>query len=177
MIVLNLPFAYVPGFGSRYLCTSDGRVYSIPRNGRAGRWMKQSPDSDGYPKIRLTNLDGSQSTWKVCRVIMTSFVGPRPEGLQICHNNGLKSDNRLSNLRYDTPSSNNLDKAKHGTSGGERGSNSKLTWDEVEKIRSEYATGTVSYSGLATKFGVDKSTIGDVVCGHTWKRLPTLKEK
>jgi len=32
-----------------------------------------------------------------------------------CHNNGDKDNNRLSNLRWDTPSSNSLDLVRHGT--------------------------------------------------------------
>ena len=35
--------------------------------------------------------------------------------MEVCHNNGRPADNRLENLRYDTPSNNNRDKVRHGT--------------------------------------------------------------
>lgn len=46
---------------------------------------------------------------------MEAFVGPCPEGMEVCHNNGDCTDNRLENLRYDTKSANMLDRVRHGT--------------------------------------------------------------
>lgn len=42
--------------------------------------------------------------------VLETFVGPRPEGMQACHGDGDPANNRLSNLRWDTCSNNNLDK-------------------------------------------------------------------
>ena len=49
------------------------------------------------------------------RLVLAAFVGPLPEGKEVCHNNGNPGDNRLENLRYGTKSENNLDRVKHGT--------------------------------------------------------------
>lgn len=46
--------------------------------------------------------------------VLLAFVGERPEGLEACHNNGIPSDNRLENLRWDTRSSNRRDTILHG---------------------------------------------------------------
>jgi hypothetical protein len=46
---------------------------------------------------------------------MAAFVGPCPEGMEVCHNNGDPTDNRMENLRYGTHSSNEQDKLIHGT--------------------------------------------------------------
>ena len=46
---------------------------------------------------------------------MAAFVGPCPDGMEVCHNNGDATDNRLENLRYGSHSENMLDKRKHGT--------------------------------------------------------------
>lgn len=47
--------------------------------------------------------------------MLTAFVGPRPDGMVTCHNDGNPANNNLSNLRWDTQSNNQLDAVKHGT--------------------------------------------------------------
>lgn len=49
------------------------------------------------------------------RAVLEAFVGPCPEGMQACHNNGDCADNRLANLRWDTPQGNAQDRIAHGT--------------------------------------------------------------
>ena len=132
--------------------------------------MKQLPNSQGYLRVTLTNKNGSQSTKNVHTLVLTTFIGPRPKDMQACHNNGDKTDNRLENLRWDTPSANNLDKRLHDTSGGDRNGRSKLTQWQVEEIRLRYRTEDASYSRLARDYRVDKSTIGRVVSGTSWKQ-------
>lgn len=50
----------------------------------------------------------------VHRLVLETFVGPRPEGMEACHNNGDPTDNRLGNLRWDTRSENVKDAVRHG---------------------------------------------------------------
>lgn len=52
---------------------------------------------------------------KVHRLVLEAFVGPCPGGCVGCHGNGDTTDNRLVNLRWDTPGANNRDKREHGT--------------------------------------------------------------
>nr|WP_232111245.1 HNH endonuclease signature motif containing protein [Nocardia wallacei] len=47
-------------------------------------------------------------------LVAEAFIGPRPEGLQVCHNDGDPTNNMLANLRYDTPSENQTDIVRHG---------------------------------------------------------------
>lgn len=159
---------YVPGYEGRYIVNQQGQVYSIPRRGTKGGYLKQLPNSQGYLRVTLTNKDGSQLTKNVHTLVLTTFVGPRPEGMQACHSNGDKTDNRLENLRWDTPSANNLDKREHDTSGGERNGRAKLTENQVRAIRDAYNSGHYSYAQLGRIYGVDKSTIGRVVSGTSW---------
>jgi hypothetical protein len=48
------------------------------------------------------------------------FIGPRPDGLDVCHNNGDRLDNQVGNLRYGTRSENMLDTVPHGRSRASR---------------------------------------------------------
>jgi hypothetical protein len=47
------------------------------------------------------------------RVVLLAFVGPRPANCEACHSNGIRSDNRLANLRWDTRESNVADRVRH----------------------------------------------------------------
>lgn len=47
-------------------------------------------------------------------MVAESFMGTRPESMNVCHNNGDPTDNRLANLRYDTQSENRRDTVRHG---------------------------------------------------------------
>lgn len=46
---------------------------------------------------------------------METFVGLRPDGLEVCHNDGVHTNNQLTNLRYDTRRENLRDRVRHGT--------------------------------------------------------------
>jgi hypothetical protein len=168
--VLNVDSKSVPGYENRYTINKQGQIYSIPRRGTKGGYLKPSPDGHGYLRVSLYNVNGKRRDWRIHTLVLLAFVGPSPVGMQGCHNNGNQRDNKLENLRWDTASNNNLDKRKHGTSGGSRNGRAKLTPWQVEEIRLRYQTESVSYSRLARDYGVDKSTIGRVVCKKSWTR-------
>lgn len=54
---------------------------------------------------------------------------------------------------------------------GERHSMVKLTEVQVRTIRDQYAAGGVSYSDLASEYGVCKATVSHIVNGRLWKHL------
>jgi hypothetical protein len=98
-----------------------------------------------------------------------SFVGPCPDGMQGCHENGVRADNRLSNVRWGTPIENAADKAKHGTATvGERNARHKLTDQDVIDMRAIYRSGCVSFQELGDQYGVTKSVAHKAVRGILW---------
>lgn len=52
---------------------------------------------------------------------------------------------------------------------GERNGRSRLTKNQVEKIRKLYSDGTASYSELSSLFGISKSVISGIVKFELWK--------
>ena len=104
----------------------------------------------------------------VHRLVLSSFEGEAPEGMEACHNDGNRANNWLNNLRWDTRKENHADKKKHGTwQGGENSGTSKLTDELVRYIR----TSTKTHNQLANEIGVHKSCIEKVRYGETWRHV------
>ena len=68
---------------------------------------------NGYPLVKLSK-DNAAWHIHVHRLVLTAFRGPCPEGLVGCHNNDVRTDNRLENLRWDTSSANVADSIVNG---------------------------------------------------------------
>lgn len=108
----------IPGLDG-YEVSDQGNVRGLTRtidvgHGKRllrGRVLKGSSNAKGYKRVYV----GSRRERLVHRLVLEAFVGPCPDGMEGCHNNGKAYDNRLENLRWDTRSSNNLDKNIHGT--------------------------------------------------------------
>lgn len=104
----------IPGFPG-YEITDDGRVWSSGlRTHSCGHWLRPHKNKYGYAQVTLYR-DRERYSRHIHRLVLEAFVGPCPEGMEACHNNGDASDNRLENLRWDTRSNNHRDKIRHGT--------------------------------------------------------------
>ncbi|MGH3475296.1 MAG: NUMOD4 motif-containing HNH endonuclease [Nocardioidaceae bacterium] len=159
----------------RYEVSDQGRVRSWAVRGnsgaRADRPALLKPGaSHGYRFVRLGG--GPRTCRSIHRLVLIAFVGEAPEGCVACHNNGDRADNRLSNLRWDTPEANCADEVEHGTSNrGEANCTAKLSETDVYAIRaSSERTGL-----LATRYGVTTGTIRHIKRRHTWGWLPELE--
>lgn len=151
-----------------YRFGEDGSVWSL----RAGtEWLQRKLhiNRGGYQEVTLRTGGGRQATCLVHRLVLEAFVGPPPDGCVGCHENGIRSDNRVGNLRWDTPTSNIHDKRRHGTHReGEGHHNASLTNEHVAAIRKRYANSRCTYHQLALAYGVSITTIHYVIKGRTY---------
>ena len=111
----------VVGYSGIYEDSNLGRVRSLDRldtagRKRKGRILKQTLSN--YLRVILCN--GKKKTRLVHQLVCETFIGPRPEGKEVCHGPSGKLDNSLTNLRYGTHSENALDRNRDGTSGRNR---------------------------------------------------------
>ena len=67
-----------------------------------------------YPTVTLSRNAKSVGR-TVHSLVAAAFIGPRPPGMDVCHNDGDADNCQLSNLRYGTRSENILDEIAHGT--------------------------------------------------------------
>lgn len=116
---------------------------------------------------------------RVHRVVYGLLCGPIAPGLFVCHKCDNPSCCNPAHLFIGTAADNNRDsKSKGRNARGETCGPSRLSADEVRRIRSEWAgrpkSGARSKPGhgslaMSERFGVSKPTILRVVRGETWK--------
>jgi hypothetical protein len=98
-----------------YLVSDRGRILSLRR--RQPRLLNPRTDPKGYLVVGLTQADGSRRTSRVHVLVCEAFIGPRPDGLEVRHLDGVPANNTLGNLCYGTHAENEQDKERHGTAG------------------------------------------------------------
>lgn len=156
-----------------YQVSNMGRLRSKSRRdvsgrNRRGRMVKCPPNTDGYFATNVRR-DGQRVHVGLHRLVALAFIGPRPEGLQCCHNNGIKTDNRATNLRYDTPLNNNRDRITHGTI--PRGSlvSVLLTDEDVRQILS--LKGKLTAPEIAQRYSLTPNYVSAILRGEKWKHV------
>ena len=177
----------VVGFEKTHEVSSYGRVRSISRVAERryasgaisrpvipGKLLKPTPDHRNYGGGRLCvnlKVGGSGQNFRVHRIVAAAFIGPCPDGMEVAHNNGIASDNRLENLRYATPAENTADKWQHGTMMcGEAVPSSKLAACQVQEIRRLRAQG-VKLEAIKDQFGISIAQVSRIANSKRWKHL------
>ncbi len=186
--------------------------YDVSDHGRVRSWRARGPADgrqlteprlltlqtvvNGYIGVHLRAPRARTQTATVHRLVLMAFIGPPADGQECRHLNGIRSDNRLSNLAWGTKSQNEKDKVAHGTSTA-RGKRNRGAGHPQAKLAlkqcMEIALSALPTSALMVKYGVGKSTIGHIKTRKHWstkdagvpivgrpkrlyaKRLPVLK--
>lgn len=163
----------VLGFEGRYEVSSEGRVRSLPRtSGRGarhqGKFLSHGLAGRGYPFVQI----GHGNTRYIHILMLEAFVGPRPAGMQGCHENDVPTDNRLDNLRWDTRKANAADALKNGRRArGEKQGSSRFTEVDVERMRDMRRCGA-TLSLIGAQFGLNSAGVSQIVSGRRWRYLP-----
>ena len=112
----------VPGYEGFYSVSDLERVRSdkrtiVDKNGHSrripGAIITPEKKSSGYLIVRLWK-NHDQTKRYVHRIVLETFVGEAPAGMQACHWNDDKEDNRPENLRWGTPNENMFDRVRNG---------------------------------------------------------------
>jgi hypothetical protein len=173
--ISNLARIWSNGRILRFKRTRNGVTLNIVSKLHADpQLLTPTLDNNGYHKVSLIDAVGFRRTCFLHQLIMYEFVGPCPVGKEVRHRDGVKTNYSLINLRYSSKKTNGRDRVKHGHQvKGEEVVISKLTEQQVRKIRRLYATYNYKFSQpkLATKYGVSQHTISQVVNRKTWKHV------
>lgn len=108
----------VTGYEGLYEVSDHGRVRRIPRSQayrETCRVLRPWLGTTGYLLVSLYR-DGSARKHRVHRLVALAFMPDQAaDGLEVCHGDGVRTNNTLTNLRWDTRSSNMRDMVTHGT--------------------------------------------------------------
>lgn len=158
-----------------YRVGDDGSVWTQKSKGRSkklGEWrtMKLGKDTSGYLMANLSH-EGKSKTILVHHVVLRAFGFEKPTPKhETRHLDGVKTNNRLGNLKWGTSKENNDDQRKHGTLClGERHRSARLTELDIKKIRNDYPE--LDNGEVAAIFGVDRSHICKIRKRRKWKHV------
>lgn len=171
---MNTKYSNIKGYPGYYISKRGILFTSIKRvgvkgkgNGRKGTttvisntWRKKyvSLKSNGYLQCTLF-----RKKFYIHRLVYEAWIGNIPNGYDIDHINGIKTDNRVSNLRA-VPRSENL---KHNYELGFKGSNYIHTFSDKERnlIMIDHKEKGLSIKKISFKYGYSRYFIHQVLKG------------
>lgn len=176
---LDIPFTTDELASEEWRAIKGAPDYAVSNLGRVKRTTRGRGTVQGYVSKISTDLygrvvfnlrrGGKRIQIKVHVAVAEAFIGLRPPGHEVAHNDGNHRNNRLHNLRWATSLENQADKEIHGTQPkGESVWCAVLTEDRVRMMR---ARRPLSYEKIAKEFGVGIITAYNAINGRTWKHV------
>jgi hypothetical protein len=154
---------------TNYFISEDGEVF----NKRTKGYRKVICKSDryGYTTVGLYK-NGIRTFYTVHRLVAECYLPNSKNKPQVNHINGIKTDNRVSNLEWVSKSENIIHALEKGLlPSGEKSHMSKLKKQDIDFIRQNYQYKSEQYNSktLAEIFGVCHGTILKIVKNKLWK--------
>lgn len=153
----------------KYQVSNLGGMRRLLSNGKV-RVLKPFPFKKSEPYLAVDLMQGGVKFRRaVHHLVLETFVGPRPPGMEAIHINGRGGDNKLTNLKWGTKVENQADRVTHGTDcRGEKSPNSKLTESDVDDIiRRRKSKETAS--SIAKDYPITTDYIYRLSYRMTWK--------
>jgi NUMOD4 motif/HNH endonuclease len=170
----------VPGYEGLYSVSDDGKIKSHARTAIiVNRWgatvhrpveeklVALSRDKYGYLKAKLSK-GGVVKFRTVHRIVAEAFISNPNVKPEVNHINGVKSDNRVSNLEWATAQENQQhSRTVLGNFVAEKNPTVKLTKADAIAISELCASGMKNVD-IAARFNCERSTVSNIRNGKHW---------
>lgn len=166
-----------------YMVSSFGRIKSLSklkvRKNHTGSFYtkdkilkqtkRKTENGNGYLNLTLCNENGKNQ--KFVHILVAKAFIPNPENKpEVNHKKGIKTDNRVHQLEWNTRSDNQKHSYEIGLKDkkGEKHHLAKLKPNDIINIRSLYDNKIMRNSELALKYKVSPQTICSIVKRRNW---------
>lgn len=161
---MNEVWKDVVGYEGFYEVSDMGNVRRKGKN----KVLKSRIHRDGY-RILVLCVDCKGRSFQVHRLVASAFIANRKDKEQVNHKNGIKHDNRVSNLEWATRSENTIHAYKMKLI--KRVSNSKLDEFDARDIKFNCGKNGLSRAHFAEKYNISVSAVGFIVTGKRWGKI------
>jgi hypothetical protein len=158
----------IPGYPG-YLACRLGVIFSLNNRSRKLRGtptpLSHEVSYNGYLRV-VIYVNRKRIKKLVHHLILETYIGPRPEGMECCHGPGGQSDNSIGNLRWGTKQENTNDVIAAGSQRGENNASSRLSPIDIPIIRAMRPV------DAARKYGIRREYAWQIKNRLAWKHIP-----
>ena len=158
----------IKGYEGLYEISNFGRVKSLSRY-TANQWSKKARfreerilsfqlTKDGYPTLKL-NKDGKTIRHRIHRLVAFNFLENPQNKPQVNHKDGIKINNFVENLEWNTQNENQLHACINGLK------SIKLTENDILEIRKDKRT----LLEIGKDFNIAFQTVSEIKNRKIWK--------
>jgi len=146
--------------------------YGLVKSFISNKILKYDIKYDGHKRVTLCRK-GKTKKFNVHRLVLETFVGSCPEGMECRHLDNDASNNKVSNLEWSTHYENMQDKYKFKTIIREKciRKNCKLNVIQIRIIRYLLKTKVLLQKEIAKIFDVADSQISEIKNNNQWSHI------
>jgi hypothetical protein len=161
----------IPGY-EKYEASDMGHI----RNATTGYILSQAINgsSAGYYFVRLSLTPKHRPVVRVAKLVALAFLPPRPLGYQIEHIDQNRFNNKITNLKYVTPSENVTNSYKAGSHPKKQPNMQWLKPHHYKAIVKLKCRG-IPQAEIGRRIGCHESSISCILSGKVAAALPYLK--
>ena len=166
----------INGYEGSYQVSSTGKVKSLPKSWVSGKGVVKNnsekelslANSNGYKLVQLSFP--IRKLHRVHRLVAEAFISNPANLPEVNHIDGDKSNNAVWNLEWCSKSENQKHSVRIGLKkmiSGEKHHFSKLSDNDILKLKVLYETGNFKLKELASKFNTSIATIHNIIKSKT----------
>lgn len=166
--IKDFPGYYISDNGDVLSCRKFGPGVNLNSHART-----LTPVKEDYLKVSLCR-GGKKYNRRIHVLVANAFLEKHEGKLIVCHKDGNKHNNNVTNLYWGTYQQNEADKVAHGTRPmGELAVNHKYSKDTIVSILHKLKL-NISMAKISRELMVPYTLVSDIKYGKSWKSVTLL---